>query len=97
MVTPDFAAIAEIIIFSEGFAESKVLANKFVKFFKLCAEQVGEARFVFPRRSFYPVCGPLDVALCVGPSSISCSVPASICFAAPSSLSLSLCLGEYSL
>ncbi|KAL8432513.1 hypothetical protein ACSSS7_004567 [Eimeria intestinalis] len=40
MVTPDFSAIAEIIIFSEGFAESKRLAKKFVEFFKLCPDQL---------------------------------------------------------
>ncbi|XP_026194572.1 dynein heavy chain 6, axonemal [Cyclospora cayetanensis] len=40
MVIPDFATIAEITIFSEGFNDSKLLANKFVKFFRLCSEQL---------------------------------------------------------
>ncbi|KAL8274015.1 hypothetical protein Esti_002104 [Eimeria stiedai] len=40
MVTPDFSAIAEIIIFSEGFADSKRLSKKFVEFFKLCPDQL---------------------------------------------------------
>lgn len=69
MVNPDFAAIAEIIIFSEGFADSKLLARKFVEFFKLCSEQVQKVlrmimlyshalRYVVP--SSFP---PLDVSV----------------------------------
>ncbi|PHJ14689.1 atpase family associated with various cellular activities domain-containing protein, partial [Cystoisospora suis] len=39
MVVPDYVSIAEILLFSEGFAEAKRLAEKLIKFYRLCSEQ----------------------------------------------------------
>lgn len=40
MVVPDYVSIAEILLFSEGFSDAKRLAEKLIKFYRLCSEQV---------------------------------------------------------
>lgn len=40
MMVPDYELIAEIILYSEGFESSKVLANKMMKMYKLCNDQL---------------------------------------------------------
>lgn len=38
MMIPDYALIAEIILFAEGFESAKTLANKMVQLYKLSSE-----------------------------------------------------------
>ncbi|ESS30654.1 ATPase family associated with various cellular activities (AAA) domain-containing protein [Toxoplasma gondii VEG] len=52
MVVPDYTAIAEILLFSEGFADAKRLAEKLIKLYKSCSEQLSQqAHYDFGLRS----------------------------------------------
>jgi dynein heavy chain len=39
LIVPDYRLIAEIVLYSEGFESSKILAHKLVKMYKLCSDQ----------------------------------------------------------
>ncbi|GFR44385.1 hypothetical protein Agub_g5605 [Astrephomene gubernaculifera] len=42
MMIPDYALVAEVMLFSEGFEDSKTLSRKMVKLYKLSSEQLSQ-------------------------------------------------------
>lgn len=42
MMIPDYALVAEVMLFSEGFANAKILSRKMVKLYKLSSEQLSQ-------------------------------------------------------
>lgn len=44
MMIPDYTLIAQILLFSEGFLESKMLASKMIKLYKLASEQLSQQK-----------------------------------------------------
>merc|ERR1719500_639157 len=42
MMVPNYRLIAEVILFSEGFEDSKKLAQKMTQMYKLCSEQLSQ-------------------------------------------------------
>jgi dynein heavy chain len=42
MMIPDYALVAEVMLFSEGFETSKDLSRKMVKLYKLSSEQLSQ-------------------------------------------------------
>ncbi|KEP65299.1 UNVERIFIED_CONTAM: ATPase family associated with various cellular activities (AAA) domain-containing protein [Hammondia hammondi] len=52
MIVPDYTSIAETLLFSEGFADAKRLAEKLIKVYKSCSEQLSQqAHYDFGLRS----------------------------------------------
>jgi hypothetical protein len=42
MMIPDYALVAEVMLFSEGFEEAKALSRKMVQLYKLASEQLSQ-------------------------------------------------------
>jgi dynein heavy chain len=42
MMIPDYALVAEVMLFSEGCEDSKALSRKMVKLYKLASEQLSQ-------------------------------------------------------
>jgi dynein heavy chain len=42
MMIPDYALVAEVMLFSEGFEDSRTLSRKMVKLYKLSSEQLSQ-------------------------------------------------------
>jgi len=42
MMVPNYRLIAEVILYSEGFESSKVLAQKMAQMYQLCSEQLSQ-------------------------------------------------------
>ncbi|KAM3623278.1 uncharacterized protein V6R79_009492 [Siganus canaliculatus] len=42
MMVPNFTTIAEVILYSEGFESSKILARKMTQMYKLCSDQLSQ-------------------------------------------------------
>ena len=42
MMIPDYALVAEVMLFSEGFEDSKALSRKMVNLYKLSSEQLSQ-------------------------------------------------------
>lgn len=53
MMIPDYALVAEVMLFSEGFEDSKTLSRKMVKLYKLSSEQLSQqVDHILQRNSF---------------------------------------------
>ncbi len=42
MMIPDYALVAEVMLFSEGFEDAKNLSRKMVQLYKLASEQLSQ-------------------------------------------------------
>jgi len=42
MMIPDYALVAEVMLFSEGFEDAKALSRKMVQLYKLASEQLSQ-------------------------------------------------------
>jgi len=42
MMIPDYALVAEVMLFSEGFEDAKSLSRKMVQLYKLASEQLSQ-------------------------------------------------------
>ncbi len=42
MMIPDYTLVAEVMLFSEGFADARALSRKMVKLYKLASEQLSQ-------------------------------------------------------
>ncbi len=52
MMIPDYALVAEVMLFSEGFEDSKTLSRKMVKLYKLSSEQLSQQVINLRGRTF---------------------------------------------
>eukprot|EP00976_Prorocentrum_cordatum_P016951 341462-Prorocentrum_minimum.AAC.1 len=55
MMVPDYALVAEVMLFAEGFDDAKTLSKKMVKLYKLSSEQLSQQ----VRTPFRPPSDPL--------------------------------------